>query len=1177
MRFRLLGTLEVDGDSGPVPLRGARRRMLVARLAVSANQPVPKERLIDDIWPGTPSSGAGSTLSSHISLIRQLIGSDRIEHIAGGYRLIVRAGELDTSEFEDQLEVGRDALRARRLESAVVHLRAALGLWRGRALADVLDAAWARGEIARLEESRLGAEELLLEARLGLGHHREAIAEAEAAVEDAPFREQRWATLMLALYRSDRQADALRAFQRLRRLLNDELGIEPSSALADLEQAVVLQSPELRRDPQTLESLGTSTRPNGRVTTEPGADLVEELCGPLTTFVGRTRELNRLRKAYSEAVDGHRSLVLVGGEPGIGKSCLAAAFARHVQDEGGVILLGRCTEGSGVPYQPFVEAVDRFVEQSPRMLLESHVVEHGGELSRLSPAFERQFPSARPRSSSDPDTDRYLTFSAVSGLLKDGADRQPMLVVLEDLHWADASTVELFRHLIAHVRQSPLVLLATFRANEVDDDSRLGTLLTECWRDQQMSRIELDGLRQSDVQTLSATLAPDHIGAGTMSDFARELTEETDGNPLFICELLRHMAGSHTADTGAVPWSTPGGIPASLQDIIGQRVRSLGTRTARILAVASVIGVEFDVATLAEVAEIEAGTAADLIDGAVGAALVRGTEGDAMRFSHALVQRTLYQGLLPVRRRQLHGKVAAAIAASVPRPTPSSMALHYLGAGEDESALRWAEQAGYEAAARVAPDEAARWFATACDLVGRFSPDEVLRRCDLLTQLGMALLQSGQPSFREVLLEACDLAQSAGDGRRLATAALANTRGYYSAAGIADDERLEALRRARTAVGRSDGQLRARLTAAICSETVFGATLAERRSLADEAKAQARAVGDPRTTVEVHNLVIEPLRFPTELAQRLEDTAVALRIAEGEDDPAALFWAISHRMRTLVEGGQVSEAAEQFDRMVAISDRLGQPVLRWMTLFSSAQWALLRGDVVRGEELAEQAYAMGERIGQPDAFNYFATQLSHARWQQGRHDEIVDLIDQGRRDNPGIPSYRAALARALAQAGDHEGANELLEDALSRRFSDLPEDLLWTYGMVAFAEVAIRLGHADASEVIFDLLAPFESQVSFLGTTCEGPIAHYLGGTANVLGRFDDSRRMFDIALRFAEAADSPYFHVRTTIEAGWLALRTGDPSMARHLLATGRSMALRGSYLGEVRRAEDVLAAVPG
>ncbi len=252
--------------------------MLVARLAVSPNQPVPTERLMDDIWSGSPSSGAASTLSSHISLVRQLIGSDRIEHIAGGYRLLVRPGELDTSEFEDQLEMGRNALRARKQESAVIHLRSALGLWRGRALADLLDAPWARGEIARLEELRLGAEELLLEARLALGHHHEIIAEAEAAVGSEPFREQRWATLMLALYRSDRQADALRAFQRLRRHLNDELGIEPSSALADLEQAVVLQSPELRWVPQALERLQTDTRSHGRVNPRSQAPISSRSC-----------------------------------------------------------------------------------------------------------------------------------------------------------------------------------------------------------------------------------------------------------------------------------------------------------------------------------------------------------------------------------------------------------------------------------------------------------------------------------------------------------------------------------------------------------------------------------------------------------------------------------------------------------------------------------------------------------------------------------------------------------------------------------------------------------------------------------------------------------------------------------------------------------------------------------
>jgi DNA-binding SARP family transcriptional activator/tetratricopeptide (TPR) repeat protein len=1176
MQFRLLGTLEVEGDTGLVPLRGARRRVLVARLALSPNQAVPTERLIDDLWSGSPSSGAASTLSSHVSLVRQLLGADRIEHVAGGYRLVVRPGELDTSEFEEQLEVGRQAVRARKLESAVLRVGAALALWRGRALADVADAPWAQGEIARLEELRLGAEELVLEARLGLGQHRELVAAAEAAVAAAPFREQRWATLLLALYRSDRQADALRAFQRLRRQLNDELGIEPSSALADLEQAVVLQSPELRWVPQVLAPPQADPRSHGRGSREPGIDLVEELCGSLTTFVGRTRELDRLRKAYGGAGEGRRSLVLIGGEPGIGKSSLAAALAKHVQEDGGAILLGRCTEGAGVPYQPFVEAVDRFVEEAPQAFLDAHAADYGGDLARLSPAFERQLPQARPRSSSDPDTERYLTFAAVSGLLEAAAEQKPLLVVLEDLHWAESSTVELFRHLIAHVWQTELTLVATFRTSEITDESKLGTLLTECSRDPQITRVDLDGLTQSDVQTLSATMAPDRVDRGTLPAFARELTEETDGNPLFVCELLRHLAESHAADGKLTPWSTPGGVPASLQGVIGQRVRTLGTRAARILAVASVIGVEFDIATLAEVAEIDVATADGLIDYAVRASLVRVTGGDSMRFSHALVQRTLYQELLPVRRRQLHGKAAAAIEVSVPPPSPSSMAIHYLGAGEDEAALRWAERAGYDAAARVAPDEAARWFTTACELVGRFRPEEELRRCDLLTQLGMALLQAGQPSFREVLLEACVLAERAGDGRRLAAAALANTRGFYSAAGITDGERLDALQRALGAVGQSDGTLRARLIAAICSEAVFDVPLAERRSLAEEAKAQARAVGDPRTTVDVHNMVVEPLRFPTELAQRLEDTAVALRCAEVDEDPAALFWAIGHRMRTLVEAGQVVEAHHQFDRMVAISDRLGQPVLRWMSLFSSAQWSFLRGDVAHGEELAEQAFALGERIGQPDAFNYYATQLSHARWQQGRLDEIVDLIEQGGRDNPGIPSYQAALARARAQAGDRPGARELLEDALSRRFADIPEDLLWTYGMVAFAEVAIRLEHAEAAEAIFDLLVPFESQVSFLGTTCEGPIAHYLGGTATVLGRFDEARRMFDLSLGFAEAADSPYFHVRTTIEAGWLTLRTGDASMARHLLTSGRSMAQRGSYLGEVRRAEEVLARMP-
>ena len=538
---------------------------------------------------------------------------------------------------------------------------------------------------------------------------------------------------------------------------------------------------------------------------------------------------------------------------------------------------------------------------------------------------------------------------------------------------------------------------------------------------------------------------------------------------------------------------------------------------------------------------------------------------------------TLHEDLLPARQRQLHGKVAQVLEKLGRENEPSIVARHYLAAGELEPALRWAERAGYEAAARVAPDEAVQCFETACSLVEQLHPEEVLRRCDLLIQLGTALFLTGQSHFREVLLEAGALAERAGDGRRMAEAALANTRGYYSAAGRADEERIGALQAALAAAGEGNGELRARLTAAICSEATFGTSLDSRRSLADAARSEARALGDPRTIVEVHNLVIEALRFPTELAQRLEDTAVALHHAEEIQDPAALFWAVGHRMRTVMESGLVDEAATQFYRMVAIADQVGQPVMRWMSILTSAQWSLLHGDTKGGEQLAEEALAMGESTGQPDALNYYATQLVHARWQQGRLAEVISFIEQGVADNPGIPGYRAALARALCQAGDVSAGARLLEDGLADRFSHLPQDLLWTYGTVFFAEAAIRIEHVEAAAVLYERLLPFANQVAFLGTTCEGPIAHYLGGMATVLGRFDEAHQHFDEALLFAHSADSPYFQARTAIEAGLLAYRSGDARIARHLVTNGRSMAQQAGFLGEIQRADQILTILSG
>lgn len=423
-QFRILGALEVEADTGPIAVRGRRRRALLGRLVIAPNQPVDADRLAHDVWADAPPPGAASTLASHVSLLRSLLGPERLVHQAGGYQLTVEPGELDADRFEVAL---RDAQRHARQGSpqrVVDPLAAALGLWRGAALGELGEAAWARGEVARLEELRLGAEELLLNTRLELGQHREIAADAEAAVNDHPLREQRWALLMLALYRSGRQADALRAYQRLRSLLNEQLGVEPSPDVADLEQAIVLQSPDLTWTipdhraaagafgppegagtlPETAEAPSDQGPAQDGPTVGPGpvaqsrrralapVPLVDALRGTGAPFVGRTGDQDTLVRLFAEAATGHRAIALVGGEPGIGKSTLAAATARHVDAAGGAVLYGRCLEVTTVPYQPFVEALDHAVHHAPIELLRDHVAQFGGALTAARPSARHPGP-----------------------------------------------------------------------------------------------------------------------------------------------------------------------------------------------------------------------------------------------------------------------------------------------------------------------------------------------------------------------------------------------------------------------------------------------------------------------------------------------------------------------------------------------------------------------------------------------------------------------------------------------------------------------------------------------------------------------------------------------------------------------------------------------------------------
>ncbi len=1146
-----------------------------------------------------------------------MLGTDSIQNQAGAYRLTVADGELDAARFEADLVGAQSACQQGDLRRGAAVFERGLGRWHGRALADVDDAPWAQGEIARLEELRLGAVEALLDTKLALGLHREMTAPAEAAVNEQPLRERRWATLMLVLYRSGRQADALRAYRRLRSLLDEQLGIEPSPELAALEEAVILQSPELdwpgrpvgtrgTRRPAVDAAVDERTAPVARRSPPAGLaagreagraspdeetsviPLAGELQAPGRGAAGRQSRVLRSRRRTGPAAGAlrrRRPRRPPGGPP--------RRRARHRQDRadgaggaggrrrGGAVLYGRCHQNLIVPYQPFVQALDHYVRHAPAGELEVHVDQFGGELLRLVPTLGRRVPDAPPPTTSDPDTERYLTFGAVVGLLGAACRYRPALVVLDDLHWAEPATLQLLRHVVAATPRLPLLVLGTFRSDETTPEHPLSDALAALWREDGLTRIDLAGLSRDDVLSLCSSAAGQVNDEQELSAFVDELRSDTGGNPFFVWELLRHLveSGGLVRDE-ADRWSTGDGLhrtglPQSVREVIGQRVRRLGARAERLLSLAAVIGVEFDPIFVARLADLGDGPVLELLETAERAALLdevgdRGT----FVFSHALIRNTLYDAVLPTRRRQLHARVAdALLEAQGAAAPPALLAHHYSASGEQGPALRYAELAGLAALDAMAPDEAAHWLAEARALVAEVEPDAALLHCDLTTHLGVAQLLAGDPSYRDTLLEAVVEAEGAGDPRRMALAALANSRGYYSSAGETDRARLDALRRTLDLLGDGDDRLRVRLLATLCSEMVFGSSLAERRSVACQAKWEARRLGDPATMLEVENLVTESLRFPTELAGRLEDTGGALELADELADPAALFWAVSHRMRALLEAGRFADAVGLRKRMAAIADEVGQPVMRWMALFSGAEWAFLRGETAEGERLATEALDLGVVIGQPDAFNSYATQVSHARWQQGRLGELVELIETGARDNPGIPGYGGALARAYCQAGRNREARSLLDRGAADGFADLPQDVLWTYGMVAFAEAALRLGHTRAAVVLYNQLEPFADQFAYLGTTCEGAVARYLGGLAIVLDRDADAERHLAAAAVLAGPAGSPFFGARTTIESGRLAARRGDTTTARALLSDGRQLAARWGFTGEVAWADTLLA----
>ncbi len=875
---------------------------------------------------------------------------------------------------------------------------------------------------------------------------------------------------------------------------------------------------------------------------------------PPTAFVGRVGERGRLSELWRESREGSLRFALIGGEAGVGKTRLATDFAVGAHADGATVLYGRCDEDLGVPYQPWTQALGHLVREAPSLILERYVECHGGDLARLLPALAERVPTLAAPRASDPETERYLLYAAAVGLLAVAGEQAPVLLILDDLHWADAPTLSLLRHMVAAGPAAPVMLVATYRDSDISREHPLTALLADLHREQSPAgRLRLSGLQAQDVLALMEAAAGHELDEDGRA-LARQITRETDGNPFFAGELLRHLS-----ESGAIVqeqegrWRVVGeiselGLPESVREVIGRRVERLGSDARTVLSAAAVIGRTFEIDLLLEVLELTEPRLLDLLDGAVEASLLKEHQERAGRFAftHALVEYTLYEDLGATRRARLHRHVAEALEVKCgeePGERLGELASHWAAAvmGTDTAKpVEYARRAAERALQQLAPDEALRWYRKALELQARTAHGDPSARCELLIGLGEAQRQVGSPEFRQTLLEAAALARELDDIDRLSRAVLANTRGWASNYGDVDLERVQSLEAADGALPDGDSR-RALVLALLACELQFAGEPQRSRRVAAQAIEIARLAGDPACLAHTIANAGWPIVLPDTLPERARITSELTELALQLDDPRLSTRAATWGTMVCLEAGDRPQAERSLATIRALAANVPEPFIGYLRLLLEFGWALLQGELEAAEQWASQAYEAGAHAGQPDAELFFGAHLFHVRYFQGRAGELVDRVTLLGTDQETLSGWRAgAAALALIQDGREDEAREL---ALTEDFGAIPKNEAWAIVMLLWADACSTLGCAEQANDLFELLAPFSGQVAVSGAHVYGTIDWALGVlAATVPGLQAEGPGHFAAAAELDRRLGAPLLLARTHASWARSLIARGDP-----------------------------------
>ena len=898
-------------------------------------------------------------------------------------------------------------------------------------------------------------------------------------------------------------------------------------------------------------------------------------------FAGRPAELELFDRLYGSVEDGAFNVVLVSGEPGIGKTRLAAEAARLAHARDWTVLYGRCDERVRTPFQPFVDTLESFAGFTPDESLASRLGQYAGELTRLLPSLSTRIAGLDPPLQSDPETERYQMFQAVADWLRTSARGRPIMLIVDDLQWAEQPTLLLLRHLVRTPDLVRLLLVATYRDTKPERGAALDEMLADLSRARRVDRCALEGL---DVGAVHELLTGD---AGMAASDATEqlaalIHGETAGNPFFVHELIRPLAETGAADYSGERAIRP--VPASVRDVVAQRLGRLPPEVDDLLTNAAVIGGDFDLALLRAVSDADEDETLYLLDTAIQARLVQETDFDEYRFVHALVQSALYEPLTEARRVRLHRRVGEALEVLCdghPERRLPELAHHFLEsarAGVSEKAVSYATSASDAALNGLAFEDAANLCRRGLVALeyARENGAGVARtdEYELLLRLGRAELRSGQPGARETLLRAFGIARDLDDRSRLAQAVLAINRGFFARIGRTDRELVETLEYAIEAQPPDDSRVLAELLATLASELVWTEDGERRFQLSSDALAMARRVGDQRTLANVLLLRNFTIHSTDTLAERVAECDELLAIAEALRDPAVIFQAAFNRSGTSMEAGNIDAANAMVELAEQRAGQLNQPSLLFHMSMMRTSRRILEGSLDDAEHDAYATFELGQLANQGgEALIFFTELLLEIRRWQGRLAEMLPEFGS-LAGLPGI-DFGYTLVRYLYDAGEEAQAIALYHGIMREQPLPPRRDLVAGATLCNLAYLAARAGDAQHGPRIYDELVPLAA--SFFNTTVAKPVSeHFLGVLAASMRDVATAEAHFAAAIAAQEHVRAPLFVAETKAEwARLLAGPGGDPRRAEILVGEVREAASTHAA-GFLRRSISQLTARP-